>query len=190
MPTITYDPILETTAPVTTPRTGTALVLETVRGQRLVVLHGEQVPARPSGGYRRAHLVDLTLHQLALEAELPSKDRTFSFDATVSFTCQVTNPAVVAAGGLHDLTATVRPRLVKILRAVTHRYDVLDVAVAEAALNSVLDRHYGNSAVRLGRFVVELETGDLSALHELRRLTRWLAPVSRTAESRPVFRQR
>ncbi|OLF11570.1 hypothetical protein BLA60_11495 [Actinophytocola xinjiangensis] len=187
MPTITYDPILETTAPVTTPRTNTALVLETLRGQRLVVLHGEPVPHRPTGGYRRAHLVDLALHQLVLEAQLPSKDRTFPFDATVSFTCQVTNPAMISAGELHDLTAAVRPRLVKILRAVAQRYDVLDVAVAEAALNSALDRHYGNSALRLGRFVVELETGDLSALHELRRLTRWLAPVSPPVRSRPVF---
>lgn len=190
MPTITYDPILETAAPLATPRAGTALVLETTLGQPLVVLHGEPFPDWHSGSYRRAHLVDLTLHRLAMEAELPSRDRTFVFDATVSFTCQVTNPAMVAAGGIRDLTAAIRPRLVKILRAVAHRYDVLDVAIAEAALNSALDRYYGNSAVRLGQFLVELETGDLSALHELRRLTRWLAPVSRQADSRALFRQR
>lgn len=190
MPTITYDPILETATPLTTPRAGTALVLETAHSEPLVVLHGEQLPTRPFGAYRRSHLVDLTLHALELDAELPSQDRSFSFDATVSFTCQVTNPAMVAVAGIHDLTGAIRPRLVKILRAVAQRYDVLDVALAEAALNSALDRYYGNSAVRLGQFVVELETGDLSALHELRRLTNWLVPISQPTHCRPLFRQR
>jgi hypothetical protein len=191
MPTITYDPILETVAPLASPRMGTALVLETALGEPLVVLPGERVPDRHVGGYRRANLVDLTLHGLLLEAELPSRDTfidgvpdvrrcqlssPFPFAATVSFSCQVTNPAMVAAGGIRDMTAAVRPRLVKILRSVAQRYDVLDVAVAEAALNSALDRYYGNSAVRLGQFTVELETGDLAALHALRRLTRWLVP--------------
>jgi hypothetical protein len=191
MPTITYDPILSTSAQLASPRMGTALVLETALGEPLVVLHGERVPERQIGGYRRANLVDLRLHGLVLEAQLPSRDTfldgvadvtrlqlnsPFPFQATVSFTCQVTNPAMVAAVGIRDMTAAVRPRLVKILRAVSHRYDVLDVAVAEAALNSALDRYYGNSAVRLGQFTVELETGDLAALHALRRLTRWLVP--------------
>lgn len=190
MPTITYDPILATAAPRATPRAGTALVLETALGERLVVLHGERVPDRHTAGYRRSHLVDLTPHGLELEAELPSQDRSFSFAATVSFTCQVTNPAMIATGGIRDLTAAIRPRLVKILRAVAQRYDVLDVAIAEAALNSALDRYYGNSAVRLGQFLVELETGDLSALHELRRLTGRPMPLSRPAHCRPLFRQR
>ncbi|GAB3456381.1 SPFH domain-containing protein [Actinophytocola sediminis] len=187
MPTITYDPILKTAVPLTNPPTGTALVLETTPGGTLVVLPGEHLPDPDTAAYRRSHLVDLTLHRLSLEAELPSQDRSFVFAATVTFTCQVTNPAMVAAAGIRDLTSAIQPRLVKILRAVAQRYDVLDVAVAEAALNSALDRYYGNSAVRLGQFLVELETGDLSALHELRRLTRWLVPVSEPAECPPVF---
>lgn len=169
MPTITYDPILETAEPpkVRSVAPCTALVLETARGAH-VVLHGEQVPDRPLAGCHRSHLVDLSLHGLVMEARLPSRD-SFSFEATVSFSCQVINPVMVATSGIRDVTAAVRPRLVKILRAVAQRYDVLDVAVAEAALNSALDRHYGNSAVRLGLFTVELETDDLAAVGAISR---------------------
>lgn len=167
MPTITYDPILETAEPPQArpvpPRT--ALVLETARGAR-VLLHREQFPERQHAG-RRSHLVDLAIHGLAMEARLPSRDPSFGFDAMVSFSCQVTNPIMVATNGIRDVTAAVRPRLVKILRAVAQRYDVHDVAVAEAALNSALDRHYGNSALRLGLFTVELETDDLAPVRAI-----------------------
>jgi len=124
------------------------------------------------GSYRRSHLVDLGNYGLELEVALPSKDPSFLFDTTVSFNCQVTNPVLVATNNIRDMTAAVRPRLVKILRAVSQRYDVLDVAAAEAAMNSALDRYYGNSAARLGEFTVELETGGRSRIHEVRRQAR------------------
>ncbi|MCT2587874.1 hypothetical protein [Actinophytocola gossypii] len=175
----TYDPILETTelprlrlGALTPPRMGTALVLEPARGEPLVVLPGERVPDRVFGNYRRSHLVDLGNYGLELTVALPSQDPSFRFDTTVSFNCQVTNPVMVTTNNIRDMTSAVRPRLVKILRAVSQRYDVLDVAAAEAAMNSALDRYYGNSAARLGEFTVELETGGTSAIHEVRRQAR------------------
>ena len=157
MPTITYDPILETTEPPrAAPPPGTALVLEPPLGEPLMLMHGEHVPARHVAGYRRSHLVDVANHGLRLEAEVPSRIPSFVFAAVMSFHCQVTNPVMVATNDIRDMTATVRPRLVKILHAVAQRYDVLDGTVVEAAMNSALRRYYGNSAVRLGEFAVAL----------------------------------
>lgn len=190
MPTITYDPVLETTEPPRSPappHPGTALVVELAGTGPLVILYGERVGVRH---YRRAHLVDLAPHDLALAARLPSREPGAVFDATVRFRCQVSHPVMVAVHEVHDLTALVRPRLVKILRAATRHLDGHDVAVAEAALRSTLDRFRGNSAARLGGFVVELEAGGAHPTgttgHQAPRLSHAPRPRLRPALVRPL----
>ncbi|OLF17452.1 hypothetical protein [Actinophytocola xanthii] len=157
MPTITYDPILDTAAPPRSPVRpwpGTALVLVTVTGLPLVVLYGERVRVAE---YRHAHLVDVAGHELRMAARLPTRDPGLAFAATIGFSCQVTNPVMVATSGIRDTAAALRPRLVKILRQTARHYEKADAAVAELALNCALDRYYGNSAMRLGEFTVTLD---------------------------------
>lgn len=176
----TYNPVLEVselswlrlTTPIRSPRIGTALVLERTTGERVVVASGERVPERHLGRYHRSYLVDLGRYGVKLHEQLPSRDPSFPFLATITFACQVLDPVAVIASGITDMTAAVRASLTRTMRTVAARHDVLSVASAEAALNSALDRFTGNDVIGLDSFVVELDTGHTSAIHEVRRTAR------------------
>jgi hypothetical protein len=176
----TYNPVLEVSeiswlrlaTPIRSPRIGTALVLERTTGERVVVASGERVPERHLGRYHRSYLVDLGRYGVKLHEQLPSRDPSFPFLATITFACQVLDPVAVVASGITDMTAAVRASLTRTMRTVAARHDVLSVANAEAALNSALDRFTGNDVIGLDSFVVELDTGHTSAIHEVRRTAR------------------
>src|SRR5438445_890500 len=74
---------LRVTAPIRSPGIGTALVLEPAVGEPLVILPGERVPDPRTGNYRRSFLIDMARYGLKLDVELPSRDPSFAFNATV-----------------------------------------------------------------------------------------------------------
>jgi hypothetical protein len=178
--TVTYDPIKEVTelrrvrlaAPIRPPAMGTALVIEPLLGEPFVVSAGERVPDARFGNYRRCFLVDLAQYGLRLQLDLPSRDPSFAFKTTVDFSCRVLDPVLVVKNGVRDMTRALRASIVKVTRGIAQRYDVLDVTAAELALNDALERFRGDSVVSLGRFLVTLDSGETSEIHNLRRETR------------------
>ncbi|MGQ0841405.1 hypothetical protein [Actinokineospora sp.] len=189
--TRTYNPILEITelrrirvaAPIRPPRFGTALVLDAADGA-VLVRHGERVPDARTGNYRRCLLIDTASYGLQFDARLPSSDSSFTFASQVNFTCQVVDPVTIALNNVTNMTESLRPSMTKVLREVSQRFDILDVANAEAALNDALDRVGPAVAVRLGGFSVEVASGDTSEIHRLRGEVR-LDEIRRSA-MRPV----
>lgn len=171
MGTITYDPILEVQdlrrirmfTPVASPRLGTALVLEPTEGGPLVILAGERVPEPRIGNYRRSFLIDLGQYGLRLEEKLPSADPAFLFDGSVTFSCRVADPALVATRNIRDVTESVRLPLVRIMRTVARRYDISQFNEAESALNDALTSFTGDAAVYLSGYLMELFVGGEAA---------------------------
>ncbi|MEC3975717.1 hypothetical protein [Amycolatopsis sp. H20-H5] len=171
MSNVTYDPIREIVPlrrirvfkPVAPPPLGTCLVLEPDEGPPLVIEAGQRVPEARLGHYKRAYVVDLGRYGLRLEERLPSADPAFQFTASVSFTCRVHNPAIIATRGVRDITAFVRLPMAKMMRAVSRSYDIGESNDAEAALNAQLETFTGDSAVQLGGYLVELEAGGGAA---------------------------
>lgn len=172
---ITYNPIIEVTepkrvrvaTPIQAPRPGTALVLDPAVGNLVVIEPGDRVPDARFGKYHRVFVVDTSSYGLMFEVELPSQDASFSFRAKVNFTCAVTDAAAIAVNGVRDMTASLRPSLTKVLRAVAKHHDILDTANAETALNHALDRVPTTTAVRLSGFSVEVDSSHHSEIHRL-----------------------
>jgi hypothetical protein len=167
----TFDPILEVQelrryrvfTPLASPQLGTALVLEPGEGAPLVIQAGDRVPESRLGWYRRSFLIDLGQYGLRLEEQLPSADPAFLFDASVTFSCRVGDPAQVAARNIRDMAAAVRLPLVRIMRTVARNYDISQFNLAEAALNDALSGYTGDAAVFLGSYLVELSVGGAAA---------------------------
>jgi hypothetical protein len=162
--TLTYDPILEIRqlprvrilSPVSAPQRGTALVLEGVGREPLVVHAGERVPEPRLGNYTTAFLVDLAQYGLELDERLPSADRAFLHECRLTFTCAVRDPALVVERGIRDMTEAVRLSLVRVMRAVARSYDISQANDAEAALGAALEEFDGDAAISLGNYLVEI----------------------------------
>lgn len=161
---ITYDPVLEVRelprvrmfSPLRPPQMGTAMVLEAVDSDPLVVYAGESVPESRLGNYGKMTIVDMSQYGLRLEEPLPSADRSFLHQCSLTFTCRVQDPALVVARGIRDMTGAMRLPLVRTMRAVARLYDIDQANEAEDAIGVALESFEGDAAVRLGNYLVEL----------------------------------
>jgi hypothetical protein len=172
---ITYDPIKQVVEPrpvrvltrLSTPAIDTALVLEPVSGDPVLVQAGEKVPGAFVGRYRRAALVDLRRYTLVLsENDLPSADPAFTFSVVLTFNCQVTNPIEVVRSGVRDMTAGMRPGLVGVLQDVVQEYDIAQFVQAKQALTRALGS-LSFLNVSVGGYLVELSSS--SGYHDTTR---------------------
>ena len=143
----TYDPIVGgpeqlpymQLRPLAAPRLGTALVLISSRGNLVVCAAGTPVPPVRFGNYRVAYYIDTAEHPLVLNAQLPSSDPGFVFQAHLTYRCRVIDAAQVAARQIRDLGELLGPRLVAAMRTATRRIDISDPAAAEEAVENALN---------------------------------------------------
>jgi len=107
------------------------------------------------GGMRTMYEVDLGMHVVQIEDELPSRGDRVHFRAVVDLVWRVENPSEVVRQDVKDVRELVSPILLKRLRNVTRKF-VIDVPEeAEAAANADLDdEHLGAElGLRLKVFV-------------------------------------
>lgn len=144
----TFNPIVEELTPslvrlmdrLKSPAMDTALVLEPVRGEPVLVKAGEVVPGRFVGRYRKAVLVDLKTYQLAFTDEMPSADSSILISADVVLNCRVADPIEVTRSGIRDVTAALRPHLARVMHGVLRDYDISQLREANVAVLDQLDR--------------------------------------------------
>lgn len=174
----TYNPIAEELTPglvrvmdrLRSPAMDTALVLEPVRGEPVLVKAGEPVPGRFVGRYRRAVLVDLRTYQLTFTEELPSAEPAILISADVVLNCRVADPVEVARSGIRDVTAAMRPHLARVMHGVLRDYDISQLREANVVLLEQLDRVRRGGGFGLGDFHVILSSrsGYLEAARDKR----------------------
>lgn len=116
----------------------TALVLVSATGEMLMVRAGEPVPQVRTADYREAYFIDIAEHQLQLECKLPSSDGAFSFNAIVSYRCNVAEPREVVAHRCTDAAAVIEPVLKRTLRSIARKHAPDHVGAAEADANDEL----------------------------------------------------
>ena len=63
------------------------------------------MPAARLGNYRSAYYIDTAEHLLYLDAQLPSSDPGFVFQAHLTYRCRVTDAADVARRQIRDMRA-------------------------------------------------------------------------------------
>ncbi|QFU90763.1 hypothetical protein [Amycolatopsis sp. YIM 10] len=188
----TYDPVPETVelrrlrvgTPLRAPAMGTVLVLERAVGEPVLVHHGERVPDRRIGNYRRMHRVVTTTRAVSVVIKAPSKDPAFPFSVTVRFGCQVVDPVAIARDGVHDIAAALRPSLAAIVQETTVGYDVLQSNAAAAAVAERLNTAYPLSAVRLTSFSASADALDTAEIVTTTRELR--VEEIRRAAMRPI----
>jgi hypothetical protein len=160
----TYDPIVAGPEPLpflqlrrlAAPRLGLALVLVSSRGELASFPGGSPVPAARFGNYRSAYYIDTAEHQLYLDAQLPSSDPGFVFQAHLTYRCQVADPADVARRQIRDIGGLVAPRLVATMRAASRRSDIAESSRAEEAIEEALHAMIADPAVEITGCGIEL----------------------------------
>ena len=160
----TYDPFLvfEQELPrlrfnmrAPTPTAGQALVL--VGGPEIIVVRpGERVPNWFVGNYRYLYKVDVGEHPLDVEGRLPAHDGAFVFQAHLSYTAFVRDPAQVAMSRTRNVAATVVPYLMQIMRDCSLDFDPGDVGPAERKINTALAAATGEGGVGVHRCLAQL----------------------------------
>ena len=172
----TFNPIIEEVVPspvrlldrLKSPAMDTALVLEPVRGELVLVRSGELVPGRFVGRYRRAVLVDLKTYQLVYTDEMPSADPAFTFSAQVVLNCRVVDPVEVMRSGIKNVTTALRPHLAREMHKIVRRFDVADQHAANEALHDHLDLVRGGGGFELSNFHVTLTSSILATHRDIR----------------------
>lgn len=181
---LTYDPVVDgrplprvrLLSPLRTPPPGRALVLVPDAGPALTVRPGEQVPDARYGVYQGMFLVDITEHRLVLDLRLAGRDASDAFHCRVELMCQVTDPAMVVARGIRDMSAAWYGPVRQHLRNVARGYGAEQLREAEDALNAALRDVTGDPSVRLYGARADLLTGrapfDTSGRSRVRGTTR------------------
>lgn len=160
----TYDPFLiyEEEVPrlrfnirTPIPTAGQALVL--AGGPELLVVRpGERVPSWYLGNHRYLYKVDTGDHPLEVECRLPAHDGAFHFQAHLSYTAFVRDPALVATSRVRDVAAAVVPYLIQIMRNCALDFDAGEVGPAERKINSALGGAAGTGGIGVHRCLVQL----------------------------------
>jgi hypothetical protein len=144
----TYDPILGgpdqlpymQVRALPPPQLGTALVLISSRGDLVTCRAGAPVPSIRFGNYRTAYYIDVTEHQLVLDAQLPSSASGFVFYVHLTYRCRVIDAARVADRQIRDVGELLGPRLTTSMRVAARRIDISDTSDAEEAVHDALTR--------------------------------------------------
>jgi hypothetical protein len=114
------------------------------------------VPAARLGNYRSAYYIDTAEHLLYLDAQLPSSDPGFVFQAHLTYRCRVTDAADVARRQIRDMRSLVAPRLVATMRGASRRLDIAESSRAEEAIEEALRSVSCDPAVEISGCGIEL----------------------------------
>jgi len=90
------------------------------------------------GRVKSVYDIDLGVRHLEFEVDLPGKDDTFAFRATVTVEWRVLDPSLVVRNQLQDIRPLIQPVITEEMRRIAREYDVDRSADAEAAINGRL----------------------------------------------------
>jgi hypothetical protein len=89
-------------------------------------------------GFRTMYTVDTRVHGARFQARFPSRNVALQFDVAVTHNWTVVDPELVVQHQVVDAPASCQAHLVKLLRPLFRRMDVLDEADAEQLVNDAL----------------------------------------------------
>ena len=115
-------------------RAHVAVVLVHRRGDHEVVWPHDRRRAAyklPVGAYE----VDVGHHTMTLQAALPSKDASFSFDAEISVEWVAVDPSAIVRYKVSDVKEALVPDLLRHLRRIARNFDIAHATDAEDAIN-------------------------------------------------------
>jgi len=120
------------------PRAHVAIVVVYNRGDHQVVWPHERTRVllhrRPSTVYE----VDLGLHRTEIPAELPSKDYTGTFHASINVQWRVFNPSAVVRHQVIDIKEALSATLLRRARGIAREFSIDQITVAEDEINNQL----------------------------------------------------
>ena len=84
--------------------------------------------------------VDLSLHQAAVAADVPSRTDACAFHADITVQWRVTDPSATVRHRVADAAETLAPHLLHRIRGITRNYDITHASAAEDDVNKQFDR--------------------------------------------------
>jgi hypothetical protein len=90
------------------------------------------------GQIKTVYDIDLGIHHLRFDAELPGAGDTFSFKASAVVEWRVLDPSLVVRSQLSDIRPAVQPAVIEEMRRIAREFGVEQSAAAERAINERL----------------------------------------------------
>ncbi|GHJ34933.1 SPFH domain-containing protein [Streptomyces sp. TS71-3] len=130
-------------------------------------------PTRADAASRRytsVYEVDMGIHPVQVELELPSAGDAFQFTVTADLTWQVTDPTRFVTSGERDVPARLRRELQGRARVVSRRFPIEESAAAEEAVTKevVVDGLAADIGLHT-TCVVQVSTDDAAIAHQMRQ---------------------
>ncbi len=174
--TRTYNPILERTevarrwlgSSAVAPELGTAHVLVRKTAEPIVLWHGQPMPASKLGDHRR-YVIDVANHGLSFTVQVASSEAVFPFAVHIELACRVLDPLTIARDNIQDMTAALRPSLVREIRETASRFDVLRPTEAARAIEVRLSSAHPSPDVELGGYSVAVEPMNTQGVVEAKQ---------------------
>ncbi|QEU92449.1 hypothetical protein [Streptomyces kanamyceticus] len=113
-------------------------------------------PHRPTRGdaasqrYTAVYEVDMGLHTVHLDLELPSDDDAFTFAASIDMSWQVGDPTRYVTSGERNVPSRLRGELEQLARPITRGHSIEESPAAESAVRRAVDSVPGGFASAIG----------------------------------------
>ncbi|KAA2254864.1 hypothetical protein F0L68_29210 [Solihabitans fulvus] len=149
-------------------RARVALVFATLRSGH-VVFRPDNPPTMGEllwKGIRAAYEVDMGMHQIRIDGDLPSAGDAFPFHAEIDVQWRVDDPSKIVKDGISDVREALAPVLFQRLRTITRGFDIHQAKSAEDKANRELaDGSLGAEFGLWVRFFLRLRMDDPTVQH-------------------------
>ena len=121
-------------------RSNISVVLVKSNGEHIVFPPGN----RPTAGkliwkdVRTLYQIDMGVHQVRFEADVPSHGDALRFQAVVDVEWRVSNASLVIANGIRDVKEALRPSVFARVRKITRKFDIEQAESAEDTIEEAL----------------------------------------------------
>jgi hypothetical protein len=120
------------------PKATSRLVFVDSKGRVLAPEHPMTLGEVVWGGLRRMYEVDIAEHRAQFHAQVPCREKGFSFDVEFQLSWRVNDPARIVQDGCEDVGPVYRSYLIERVSELSERYGLEDRLAAEQALKQAL----------------------------------------------------
>lgn len=144
------------------PEANTALVFYRDGQTPLVIEPGDQAPLRGQlmlGKYNWLYKVDKSEFSWSFECDnktLHSKTDGFYFQANMTISCSVVNPAAIVVRKVTDIREVVQSLIIESMKVVSRKYENHKSSEAEEAICIYVKQEFYDECFKLNRFVLNL----------------------------------
>jgi len=162
--------------PWLTPALGTALVFTGVKRRPVVVWPDDTSDLNTIrwSNYQAMYRIDISTHSFSLDCLLPCQDLACDFIAEARVQYWVDDPVIMVERRITNARATLESLLLRTMRSASRNHDLDQLASAEQAITTAIEKHAKQGGFEVTSFVLKLaiDAEERAHVRQLRQIQR------------------